>query len=455
MTNLPKWLEPVPAPLHQWLGKRKVDQVSCVFADVAGGTRGKTVPARKYNPQENIFIADSVFYQTITGNYGERKGEDGWTEPDLVLKPDLATTIACPWTKDVTIQIIHDVNDLDGEPVGLAPRNVLKRVLSYYQREGWQPVVAPELEFYLTEPHTDPDLPIKPKSGRTRRKTVKRQVYSLSVLEEYGPVIEDIQNFARAQGFDIDAVVQEDGSGQIEINLSHGDAIALADRVFCFKRTIHEAALKHDCFATFMAKPMQGEPGSAMHIHQSIVDRKTGRNIFSREDGRPSDLFYGFIAGQQQHLPSVFCLIAPYVNSYRRFTAAHSAPVNLEWGEDNRTTGLRIPLSPPQARRVENRIIGMDCNPYLALAACLASGFIGMKTGLSPRDAMIGEAYKSNLTMPRSLSAALEMFTGKTEITDMLGNDFCQLFRAIKKSEIDDYSAIITPWERDHLLLNV
>jgi len=453
--NPNKWLEPVPAPLHQWLNGRKVNQVACVVADIAGGTRGKTVAAEKFSPSEKSFMADSIFYQTITGSYVDLEVEDQWTEADMVLTPDMATAVACPWTNDVTLQVIHDVSTRDGEPVGLAPRNVLKRVLSYYDREGWQPVVAPELELYLTEPHTDPNLPVRPKSGRTRRKNVRRQVYSLSVLDEYGPVIEDIQKFAKAQGFDIDAIVQEDGSGQIEINLKHGDAVALADQVFCFKRTIHEAALKHDCFATFMAKPMQGEPGSAMHIHQSIVDTKTGRNIFSREDGQPSDLFYGFIAGQQQHLPSVFCLIAPYVNSYRRFVAGLSAPINLEWGEDNRTTGLRIPLSPPQARRVENRIIGMDCNPYLALAACLASGFIGMKERLKPRDTMVGEAYKSELTMPRSLDMALEMFAGKTAITDMLGNDFCQLYRAIKKSEVDDYSVIITPWERDHLLLNV
>jgi len=450
-----EWLESLPASFHQWLNGRRIDQVACVVADTAGSTRGKTMGAEKFTHQERMFLPISVFYQTVTGNYAEMEVEDEWTETDMVLTPDLATTVPCPWTKDVTVQVIHDVNDLNGGPVGLAPRNVLKRVLSYYEREGWQPVVAPELEFYLTEPNTDPNNPIKPKIGRTLRQTVKRQAYSLVALDNYGPVIDDIQNFAASQGFDIDAVVQEDGSGQIEINLQHGNAIALADQVFCFKRSIHEAALRHNCFATFMAKPMQGEPGSAMHIHQSIVDIKTGNNIFSTPDGQPSELFYGFIAGQQQHLPSAFCLLAPYVNSYRRFMAAHSAPVNLEWGEDNRTTGLRIPLSTPQARRVENRVVGMDCNPYLALAACLASGFIGMKEALKPREAMVGVAYKSELTMPRSLGVAMEMFEGKTPMTDMLGNDFCQLFRAIKTSENNDFSAVITSWERDHLLLNL
>jgi len=455
MTGSSDWLAQLPASFHHWLEGREIDQVACVIADAAGVTRGKTMPADKFSSQASMFLPVSVFYQTVTGSYAEMEAKGEWTEADMVLTPDLSTLVACPWTKDVTVQVIHDVSTPDGEPVGLAPRNVLKRVLSYYEREGWQPVVAPELEFYLTQPNKDPNLAVMPKIGRTQRHNVKRQVFSLSVLDDYGAILSDIQSFAAAQGLDIDGVVQEDGCGQIEINLQHGDALRLADQVFCFKRLIHEAALKHDCYATFMAKPMQGQPGSAMHIHQSIIDAETGENIFSTQDGHASELFYGFIAGQQQHLPSAFCLLAPYVNSYRRFMAAHSAPVNLEWGEDNRTTGLRIPLSSPQARRVENRITGMDANPYLALAACLASGFIGMKSGLSPREAVVGEAYKSSLTMPRSLAVAMEIFAGQSEMTEMLGNDFCQLFRSLKTSEINEFSAVITPWERDHLLLNL
>lgn len=453
--SIPYWLDSSPASLQRWLDGRKIDQVACVVADIAGNTRGKTMPANKFAHQKSMFMPISIFYQAINNKYADMEVEDAWTETDMVLTPDFTTAVACPWTNDVTVQVIHDITDRDGKPIGLAPRNVLKRVLSFYEDEGLQPVVAPELEFYLTELNEDPNTPIKPKVGRTNRKTVKRQVYSLAAIDELGPIIDDIQGFAKAQGYEIDAVVQEDGAGQIEINLPHGDALALADQVFCFKRAIYEAALKHNCVATFMAKPMQEQPGSAMHIHQSILDKKTGKNIFSNEDGTATDRFYNFIAGQQTHLPAVFCLLAPYVNSYRRFIAEQSAPVNLEWGEDNRTTGLRIPLSPPQARRVENRIVGMDCNPYLAIAACLASGLVGMQTKIHPRDAMIGEAYKSDMEMPGSLPDAMKMFAGQGPMSDMLGNDFCQLYRAVKKSELDDFNAQITPWERDHLLLNV
>ena len=135
----------------------------------------------------------------------------------------------------------------------------------------------------------------------------------------------------------------------------HGDPVKLADQVFFFKRLIREAALKNDCFATFMAKPMQDEPGSAMHIHQSILD-ENGDNIFNDSNDEETELFYGFIAGLQTYIPNVISLFAPYVNSYRRFVTGGAAPINLEWGTDNRTTGIRIPISGPSARRVETAL---------------------------------------------------------------------------------------------------
>ena len=169
----------------------------------------------------------------------------------------------------------------------------------------------------------------------------------MSAVDEYGKVIDDIYDFAEAQGFEIDTIIQEGGAGQVEINLLHGDPVKLADQVFFFKRTIREAALRNNCFATFMAKPMQEEPGSAMHIHQSVVDIKTGRNIFTDDKGAPTKAFYSFLAGQQKHIPTVICMLAPYVNSYRRYVPNGSAPINLEWGPDNRTTGLRMPIAEP------------------------------------------------------------------------------------------------------------
>ena len=239
----------------------------------------------------------------------------------------------------------------------------------------------------------------------------------MSAVDEYGPVIDTIYDFAEAQGLEIDTVIQEGGAGQIEINLNHGDPINLADQVFLFKRTIREAALKNGVFATFMAKPIRDEPGSAMHVHQSIVDAETGKNIFSNEDGSASDLFRWFIGGSQKYIMDVVPLFAPYVNSFRRITVdGQSAPANLEWASDNRTTGLRVPHSSPAARRLENRVIGMDANPYISIAASLACGYLGMKNKVEPRAEAVKEVWEVQDPLPASLRAALELFDEAKEM---------------------------------------
>ncbi len=445
----------LPEAFRAWLAGRRVEEVECIVPDVAGISRGKAMPFAKFTREDRMFLPTSIFHQTIAGDYVDMRIDNQWTEQDMVLRPDYATATAAPWADDVTLQVIHDVADLSGAPVGVAPRNVLKRVMALYAAEGWAPVVAPEMEFYLVKPNLNPNEPIEPPVGRTGRQMVSRQAYSMSAVDEYGKVIDDIYEFADAQGFEIDTIIQEGGAGQVEINLLHGDPLRLADQVFLFKRTIREAALRNNCFATFMAKPMQDEPGSAMHIHQSVVDVRTGRNLFTNDNGGPTEMFDSYIAGLQRHVPTVVCMFAPYVNSYRRFVPGGSAPINLEWGPDNRTTGIRIPISGPDSRRVENRVVGMDCNPYLALAASLACGYLGMKNKLSPREAVSGEAYHRPRALPRDLLAALDLFENCPEITAILGEEFCALYKAIKRDEVDTFLQVISPWERDHLLLNV
>jgi glutamine synthetase len=194
-----------------------------------------------------------------------------------------------PWATDQTAQVIHDCYDKDGQLVPFAPRNLLRRIMGLYAAQGWTPVVAPEMEFFLTARNIDPNQPVIPPMGRSGRRAAGKQAYSLSAIDEYGKVIDDIYDFAEAQGLEIDGILQEGGAGQIELNLAHGDPIRLADDVFFFKRLIREAALRHDCFATFMAKPIAGEPGSAMHIHTSVVDSTTGKNIFSVKGGAETE----------------------------------------------------------------------------------------------------------------------------------------------------------------------
>ncbi len=449
------WAERLPHAAKQWLDGRRIEEVECIIGDFAGIARGKVMPGRKFIETKRSFLPISIFYQTITGEYSDYDTEESWTERDMVLIPDLSTAVASPWAEDVTIQVIHDMENLDGQPVTLAPRYVLKRVLELYKAKGWQPIVAPELEFYLTKPNIDPDFPLEPPIGRSGRQGAGRQSYSIAAIDEYTAVIDTIYDYADAQGIEIDTIIQEGGAGQIEINLNHGDPLLLADQVFTFKRTIREAALANDCYATFMAKPIQDEPGSAMHIHQSVVDAKTNKNIFSKEDGEPSDLFHYFIGGQQKYLTSVISILAPYVNSYRRLVPGVSAPINLEWGSDNRSTGIRIPTSGPDARRVENRVVGMDTNPYLALAACLACGYLGMVNKVKPRKPVNGDAYSLPHALPREMYEGLKQLDNFPEVREVLGEEFCTMYQHTKGREFEDYLKVISPWEREHLLLNV
>lgn len=450
------WTESLPEAARDYVAGRRLDEVECIVPDIAGVARGKAMPAFKFEHQKSFFLPTSIFLQTITGEWADApKGDEEYKEPDMTLVPDFSTVAAAPWTADVTLQVIHDAFDQRGNPVPTAPRNVLRRILDLYAAEGWRPVVAPEMEFFFVARNLDPNMPIRPPMGRSGRVAAAKQAYSMSAVDEYGKVIDDIYDFAEAMGLEIDGILQEGGAGQVEINLAHGNPLDLADHIFYFKRMIREAALRHDCFATFMAKPIEGEPGSAMHIHHSVVNLETGQNIFSDAAGDETPAFHHFIAGMQNHLPAGVALLAPYVNSYRRYVPDFAAPINLEWGRDNRTTGLRVPISSPEARRVENRLAGMDCNPYLGIAVSLACGYLGLKEGRMPRAECTTNAYMGEDELPLNLSDAIDLLEEDAALVEVLGPEFVALYAAVKRHEYKEFQQVISPWEREHLLLNV
>ena len=439
-----------------WLRDHAVEEVECVTPDFAGIGRGKVMPADKFTRTTPTYLPTSLFFLTITGEYPDFEGFASYDiDADLALRPDLSTTRAVPWASDRSVQVIHDVCDRDGNLVEFAPRSVLRRVLARYQAKGWRPIVAPELEFYLTKPNIDPDYPLEPPIGRSGRKAQKAQAYSIAAVDEYDSVIEHIYDYAQALGLDIDTIIQEAGAAQLEINLLHGAPLELADQVFLFKRLIREAALRCGCYATFMAKPMEGQPGSAMHIHQSVLVTATGRNLFSNSDGSASDAFRHFIGGQQTYLRAAACLMAPYVNSYRRLVPDMTAPINLDWGRDNRTTGLRVPISEPEARRVENRVVGADANPYLAIAASLAAGYLGLTEQREPRDEVRDDSYNRARELPYGLLEAIDEFNGCAPLREVLGPGFSDLYAAVKRHEFEEFMPVVSPWEREYLLLNV
>jgi glutamine synthetase len=441
-----------------WIDSHTITEVECLVPDMSGIPRGKILPAHKFLGSfgdRGLRIPESIFVQSISGEYPDTEQVTNPANSDVYLQPDPNTIRLVPWYTEPTAQVIADCTYADGRPVDISPRAVLRRVLSHYQERGWRPIVAPELEFYLVKVNTDPDYPLEPPIGRSGRPETARQAYGIDAVNEFDPLFEDVYDYCERQKIDIDTLSHEAGAAQIEINFNHGDALDLADQIFLFKRTVRQTALRHGVYATFMAKPMEDEPGSSMHIHQSLVDVATGESLFGLPDGSDTPLFMSYIAGLQKYLPAALPLLAPNVNSYRRLLRHSDAPINVHWGRDNRTTGLRVPLSSGAARRVENRLPGADVNPYLAIAASLAAGYLGMVEQLEPSDPVEGSAYDLAHTLPRHLSEALHKLTRSKPLRQLLGERFVTALDHVKQHEYDGYQRVISSWEREFLLLNV
>lgn len=440
--------------IFSWLKEHGIKEVECILPDITGVARGKIIPKNKFISEPEMRLPEAVLAMTVTGDF---PGEDvlDATDSDMELKPDMDTIRHVPWAVDPTAQLIFDCFTPDGAPVEIAPRNVLKRILKLYDDIGLVPVVAPEMEFYLVSPNIDPNIPLEPPIGRTGRAESGGRSYAIDAVNEFDPLFEDIYDYCDAQNLEVDTLIHEMGAAQMEINFLHGDALDLSDQVFLFKRIVREAAFRHKMYATFMAKPYESEPGSAMHVHQSLVDVATGKNAFSNEDGSPSEIFFHFIAGLQKYLPATMPIFAPFVNSFRRLTPYTAAPTNVEWGYDNRTVGLRVPRSSPQGRRVENRVPGVDVNPYLAIACSLACGYLGIQEKLQPTAPLATNAYELPYQFPATPEEALEKLRNCQPIQEIMGKKFVKLFTSIKEKEMAEYFRVISPWERRFLLLHV
>ncbi len=442
--------------LRRWLKERRITEVECLVPDITGNARGKIIPADKFSHDYGTRLPEGIFATTVTGDYPDDYYElTSPSDSDMFLRPDPDTVRMVPWATDPTAQVIHDCYTKAGEPHDLAPRNVLRRVLEAYAEVGLQPVVAPELEFFLVQKNTDPDFPLQPPAGRSGRPETARQSYSIDAVNEFDPILDLMYDYCEAMELDVDTLIHESGAAQLEVNFTHAGALSLADQVFLFKRTMREAAMRHGIYATFLAKPMENEPGSAMHIHQSLVDAK-GRNVFTgKKEGKHSPMFDHYLAGLQKYVPMAMAFFAPNVNSYRRLMFGEVSPINVEWGYDNRTCGLRVPMDSPENMRVESRFAGSDANPYLAMAATLACGLLGLRGKLKPTPPLAGSAQEKGFDLPRSLGEALDELEACKPLQELLGPRFVRAYISVKRKEYETFFRVISSWEREFLLLNV
>jgi glutamine synthetase len=443
------------ATLQAFFDQHGVRDVECIFPDVSGYPRGKLMPAASFAAGAELRIAQAIPMQCVTGDYSyDPIFPDA--DPDVRLVPDYSTLKLSPWSSVPRAFAIHDCMELSGEPCAFSARSVLEQVVARYTAQGLTPVVAPEIEFYLTDPCVNPDLPLVAPKARNGRAEVGQSAFSMNMLNEHAAFWDTFRRALDGLGVQADTWIHEVGCSQFEINLMHGDPLAVADQAFLFKYVAKEIAIQHGLNVVFMAKPISGAPGSSMHLHQSVVDA-AGRNIFSNEDGSESAAFGHFIAGLQTYGPDLMLVFAPFVNSYRRFVVGSQAPINLAWGHDNRTAGLRIPQSGPAARRVENRIAGADANPYLAIAASLAAGLAGMDEKLQPSEPLEpgANAYEQAHALDRSFLPAHQRMASSASARTLLGDAFVTGYCAVKALEYQSYLHEISAWERRFLLPQV
>ncbi|MDH3589789.1 MAG: glutamine synthetase family protein [Gammaproteobacteria bacterium] len=443
--------------LRSWIKEHDIDEIETLVPDMTGNARGKIIPAYRFLKGEGVRLPEAVFMQTVTGEWPDEKAYTALVHPsdrDLFLVADPTTACKVPWAEEPTAQIIHDCINSDGQYHRLAPRTVLRSVLKRFADDGLQPIVAPEVEFYLVEKNTDADYPLRPPVGRSGRRERARQSYSVDAVNEFDPLFEEMYDFAEAMELDLDTLIHESGAAQMEVNFEHADALSRADQVFLFKRMMREVAMRNDVFATFLAKPMENEPGSSMHIHQSINDIESGRNIFEDEIEK-NERFRHYIGGLQKYTPAAMIFYGPYVNSFRRLAYGDVAPTNVQWGIDNRTAGLRVPVSDKRNRRIETRFAGSDVNPYLAIAATLACGYLGMKEKIEPTAPTDQNAREMGRTLPHDMEEALVCLEQASALRDMLGDEFSSAYAAIKRREYETFFRVISSWEREFLLLNV
>ncbi|VVM48110.1 Glutamate--isopropylamine ligase [Pseudomonas fluorescens] len=426
-----------------------IDEVECVTPDLNGVPRGKVMTSEGFLDGRRLQLARGVLLQCIMGGYPPARfygSDDG----DLALIPDPAQIHRLPWSNPPRALAICDADELGTTThSNLSTRGQLKAVIARYAARGLAPVVATELEFFVFAPNTDPTQPFQPPLGLDGRREDGQSAFSVSSNNGLRPYFNEVYACMAALGLPRDTFMHEMGVSQFEINLLHGDPLLLADQTFLFKHLLKEVALKHGLSVVCMAKPLAHTPGSSMHIHQSVVEIGSGRNVFSDEAGQETATFRHFIAGQQACMADFTALFAPNVNSYQRLCHPYASPNNACWSHDNRAAGLRIPASLPVARRVENRLPGADANPYLAIAASLAAGLHGIENALEPSAPIQGEfEVPDNLSLPCTLHAALERLKRSQLAKELFGAEFIEGYIASKTLELTSFYDEITPWER-------
>lgn len=440
-----------------------IDSIDLLLSDLNGVLRGKRIPRENLEKAyvNGINLPGSVFALDITGNTIEETGlglDIG--DCDQVCRPIPGTLMPTPWLRDGHQgQLLMAMRNEHDGPFFADPRNVLAQQVQRLEAMGYTAVVALELEFYIVDRTRDDLGRVQPpRSPETGERATTSQVYSISELDEYAGFLGDIQAAAAIQNLPLDTALKECAPGQFEINLVHGsDVLKACDSAVLLKRLIKGIAVNHGFEATFMAKPYDAEAGNGMHVHMSLLDAH-GRNVFAAADENPlgTEMLRHAIGGLLRLMPESVALMAPNLNSFRRFQPGLYVPMAPTWGFDNRSVALRIPSGPNAARRIEHRVGGADANPYLLLATLLAAVIHGITNRISPEEIVTGNAYEQfDPVLTNSWSRALELLERSEVLNEALGRDFLRVFLANRRAERASAMQVVSRLEYDWYLRHV
>ena len=433
----------------------EIELVEAFVCDLNAVGRGKWLPREKALEvaAKGLPMPRSIFALDIWGRDVADAGlAFGTGDPDGLCHEIPGSAAIMPWTERPTAQVMLTMKDSDGGEFYADPRCVLSRVVNEITDRGWTAIVATELEFYLhdlNQPALDPIRP--PGGGQDRWSRFQGQVLSVDALHQHERFFADLAAACAAQGVPAETALRENGPGQYEVNLRHvADAVAAADHAVLLKRIVRGVARRHNLGATFMAKPYGDQSGSGMHIHCSLLDG-AGVPILADADGTPNTLLYHAVAGIVATMPETMLVLAPHANSYRRFRPNSHAPTHADWGLDDRTAAVRIVVGGRHATRIEQRVAGADCNPYLAVAAMLAGMLEGVKNEM-PLPLAGGVAGTGAPLLPREWGAAIDAFAASVFAAHYFGAPFRDMAVACKRQDFAEMLARVSDVEYDAYL---
>lgn len=379
-------------------------------------------------------------------------------ESDMYLYPDFNTFSTFPWRpqQGKVARLICDVYGTDGTCYEGDPRYILKKVISEAAGLGYTFNVGPECEFFLY--HTDDD-------GMPTTITHEQAGYfDMGPLDFGENARRDMVLTLEEMGFEVEASHHENSPAQHEIDFRYDEALATADNIMTFKLAVKTIAKRHGLHATFMPKPKNGIDGSGMHINMSLS--RNGVNVFQDAHDRNglSQEAYYFLGGLIKHIKAMTLILNPIVNSYKRLVPGYEAPTYIAWSRKNRTPLVRIPATRGEDTRIELRSPDPACNPYLALAVCLAAGMDGIRNQILPPDScdmnlngMSPEEVKALGIdcLPRNLKEAVEEFEKDPLMKEVLGEEVCGKYAQAKMREWEVYNEQISDWELKNYLLRI